>query len=99
FQYFTIPGTRLTAPATLAFSGPKSETLEPKAGKEFHALGLSHNGAVKDAGVVLRDAPKFITGNQRRQHAALIEKMTQAAKRDTLALIFVNDAETAKDGD
>ncbi len=126
FQQFSIPGSRLTAPATLSFAGSKSQTLEPKPAAEFHALGLASNGAVKDAGVVfagfgvdsktynewkdlevagkvvivLRDAPKFIEDRRaRQQHASLIEKMTQAEKRDALAILFVNDAETAKDGD
>jgi hypothetical protein len=132
FQYFSIPGARLTAPATLSFSGPKSQTIEPKGavadstkGAEFNALGLSYSGAVKDAGlvfvgfgvnskdfnewadlevagkvvVVLRDAPKFIEARNRRQAASLVEKMTQAEKRDALAILFVNDADTAKDGD
>src|SRR5437588_708678 len=49
--------------------------------------------------VVRRDAPTFIEGNSRRKAASLIEKMTQAQKRDALAILFVNEAATAKDGD
>lgn len=124
FQYFTIPGSRLTKPATLTLNGPKVN-LELKAGTDFHPMGLSHSGAVRDAGlffagygvvteeideykghdvagkvvVVLRDAPKFLGGNAKRKHAALVEKMTAAEKRDALAIIFVNDEDAAKDGD
>jgi hypothetical protein len=126
FQYFTIPGTRLMQPATLSFAGPKGQALTLKAGTDFHPMGLSHSGAVRDAAVVfagygvtvekgyddydgldvagkvvvvLRDAPGFLDARARRKHAALVEKMTNAHKRDALAIVFVNDAETAKDGD
>src|SRR5262249_25624066 len=126
FQYFTIPGTRLMQPATLGFAGPKGQILTLKTGTDFHPMGLSHSGAVRDAGVVfagygvtvekgyddyegldvagkvvvvLRDAQNFLDPGARRKHAALVEKMTNAHKRDALAVVFVNDADIAKDGD
>ncbi len=55
--------------------------------------------------VVLRDAPgagnRFASfdGQNRRKHASLTQKMLNAEKRDALGVLFVNDADTAKDGD
>src|SRR5262249_19208114 len=48
--------------------------------------------------IVLRDAPEFL-GRERQKYGALVEKMKQAEKRDALAVLFVNDAALAKDGD
>src|SRR5262249_20655590 len=55
--------------------------------------------------VVLRDTPcagnRFVSidGPRRRQHASFTQKLTNAEKRDALGVLFVNDADTAKDGD
>ncbi|MBI1916864.1 MAG: M28 family peptidase [Planctomycetes bacterium] len=55
--------------------------------------------------VVLRDTPcpgnRFVSidGQRRRQHATFTQKMVNAEKRDALGILFVNDADTATDGD
>src|SRR5206468_370967 len=40
-----------------------------------------------------------VDGQRRRQHATFTQKMVNAEKRDALGILFVNDADTAKDGD
>jgi hypothetical protein len=49
--------------------------------------------------LVLRDAPRHISGPSRQAQAALVKKMEIAAKKDALAIVFINDSEGSKDGD
>jgi Peptidase family M28/PDZ domain len=55
--------------------------------------------------IVLRDTPnadnRYVTfdGRNRRLHGSLTRKMEKAEKNGALAIFFVNDADTAKDGD
>jgi hypothetical protein len=54
--------------------------------------------------VILRDTPradnKFaLSPNWRRKHGSLTEKMTNAAAHKAAAVLFVNDRDTARDGD
>src|SRR5207244_2057487 len=63
--------------------------------------GLDVSGRVV---VILRDTPradnKFaLSANWRRKYGSLTEKMTNAAAHKAAAVLFVNDRDTAKDGD
>lgn len=57
--------------------------------------------------IILRDTPRAsnryasasVDGQRRRRHASLSQKISLAKKNGAAAVIFVNDAETAKTGD
>ena len=64
--------------------------------------GIDASGKVV---IVLRDTPlatnrwASFDGQNRRRHGALTQKLSNADKHGALAIVFVNDADTAKDGD
>lgn len=55
--------------------------------------------------IILRDTPnagnKFLTfdGAKRREHASFTKKMENALKHKAVAILFVNDRDTSRDGD
>jgi len=74
-------------------------------GKDFTYDDYKDLAAGGKVVVVLRDTPcpgnRYVSvdGQRRRQHSTFTQKMTNAEKHDALGVLFVNDADTAQDGD
>jgi hypothetical protein len=92
-------GAYKDVPLVFAGYGMKAE------GKDFNYDDFRDVDVSGKVLVVLRDTPcagnryVSIDGQRRRQHATFTQKLLNAEKRDALGVLFVNDADTAKDGD